>query len=203
MAAAARTGARTERYKGWSTRAGASILGGKQSLANLADRAMAGEVDPTVSGRQELPRRSDTGKPASPDRTFGDGSSSRRGQSRLSYHHASRTCRAPVRRDVDRYTRCSRVALRDADDVAAATFADIEEIAAQCRLPDCAHESEPNCAVRAALDDGSLERDRFDSWQKLSREVAFHARRTDVRARQEEHKKWAKLFREAKGRSRP
>jgi xylose isomerase len=47
--------ARAERYRGWSTRTGASILGGKQSLAKLADRAMAGEVDPKpVSGRQEL-----------------------------------------------------------------------------------------------------------------------------------------------------
>jgi ribosome biogenesis GTPase / thiamine phosphate phosphatase len=94
------------------------------------------------------------------------------------------------------------LALWDADDGVAATFADIEETATNCRFPDCSHDTEPDCAVRSALADGTLDADRFDSWIKLGREVAFHARKTDARARHEEQKKWAKITREAKARAR-
>lgn len=54
----------------------------------------------------------------------------------------------------------------------AATFADIEELAAGCRFNDCAHAGEPGCAVQAALDDGTLAPERFAGWQALEREVA-------------------------------
>ena len=49
----------------------------------------------------------------------------------------------------------------------AAAFADIEELAASCRFPDCAHDREPGCAVR----DGVGE-ERLASWHKLRRELA-------------------------------
>ncbi len=61
-------------------------------------------------------------------------------------------------------------------------FADIEEISRGCRFADCRHGSEPGCAVRAALDEGSLDRERYASWRKLQRELAFLAMRDDVRA---------------------
>jgi ribosome biogenesis GTPase len=51
-------------------------------------------------------------------------------------------------------------------------FGDVEEIAAQCRFNDCAHGSEPGCAVREALADGSLSHERWDSYVKLQRELA-------------------------------
>jgi ribosome biogenesis GTPase / thiamine phosphate phosphatase len=48
-----------------------------------------------------------------------------------------------------------------------AAFSDVVELAAGCRFNDCAHETEPDCAVRAALADGRLDPARFESWRKL------------------------------------
>lgn len=52
----------------------------------------------------------------------------------------------------------------------AATFVEIEELADECRFRDCAHESEPGCAVRAAVGAGDVSADRFASYQKLRQE---------------------------------
>ncbi|MDQ2094180.1 ribosome small subunit-dependent GTPase A [Rhodalgimonas zhirmunskyi] len=46
-------------------------------------------------------------------------------------------------------------------------FADIVDLAAQCRFRDCAHQGEPGCAVQAAIADGRLEADRVARWNKL------------------------------------
>lgn len=50
------------------------------------------------------------------------------------------------------------------------TFADIDAIAGQCRFKNCAHESEPGCAVREAANSGVLDEARLKSYLKLSRE---------------------------------
>lgn len=63
-----------------------------------------------------------------------------------------------------------------------AAFADVEELAAGCRFADCAHDAEPGCAVRAAVDDGDLPARRLDSWRRLAREAAWQERRSDARA---------------------
>jgi len=41
-----------------------------------------------------------------------------------------------------------------------------------CRFVDCAHDGEPECAVAAAIETGSLDAERLASWRKLSREAA-------------------------------
>jgi ribosome biogenesis GTPase len=51
-------------------------------------------------------------------------------------------------------------------------FADIEALAEQCRFRDCRHEREPGCAVRAAIDAGSLDASRYANYVKLRDEVA-------------------------------
>ena len=81
-------------------------------------------------------------------------------------------------------------------------FADVEQLAAQCRFNDCAHRTEPGCAVRAALSDGTLAPERFASWQKLQRELASIARRTDARLRKEEKKRWGRIRKEVAPRTR-
>jgi ribosome biogenesis GTPase len=68
------------------------------------------------------------------------------------------------------------------------TFADVAEIAAGCRFADCAHASEPGCAVRAALADGSLAPERLESYRKLQRELRRLELKTDPRARSEARK---------------
>ncbi|MFY0406926.1 ribosome small subunit-dependent GTPase A [Solicola sp. PLA-1-18] len=84
----------------------------------------------------------------------------------------------------------------------AATFADVEELVASCRFADCGHAGEPGCAVRAALDDGSLTVRRYDSWRALQREAAYMARRSDARLRAAELKVWKQRTREHRGAAR-
>ncbi|MDX9980731.1 MAG: ribosome small subunit-dependent GTPase A [Lentisphaeria bacterium] len=54
------------------------------------------------------------------------------------------------------------------------SFPDIQELAPRCRFPDCTHDREPGCAVRAALAAGELSEERFQSYRKLQKETEFH-----------------------------
>jgi ribosome biogenesis GTPase len=69
-------------------------------------------------------------------------------------------------------------------------FPDVEELSRTCRFTDCGHDSEPGCAVLAAIDDGTLAERRLLSWRKLQREAQWIARRTDARLRAEEARRW-------------
>jgi ribosome biogenesis GTPase len=60
------------------------------------------------------------------------------------------------------------------------TFDDVGALAADCRFRDCRHDTEPGCAVKAAVDAGVLDRDRYASYLKLQHE------QTDVAKRREE-----------------
>jgi ribosome biogenesis GTPase len=82
------------------------------------------------------------------------------------------------------------LALWDADAGLERSFADIEALAATCRFSDCAHDSEPGCAVTGAIQDGDLAANRFDGWRKLEREARHLERRTDALARAEQRKRW-------------
>jgi ribosome biogenesis GTPase len=68
------------------------------------------------------------------------------------------------------------------------TFADVAELARDCRFSDCAHGKEPGCAVRAALGNGSLPQIRWESYSKLQRELRVLAVRQDARLRSESRK---------------
>jgi ribosome biogenesis GTPase len=59
-----------------------------------------------------------------------------------------------------------------------AAFAEIQELAGDCRFGDCRHISEPGCAVLAACDSGELAPARYDSWRRLQKEVASAAMRS-------------------------
>lgn len=58
-----------------------------------------------------------------------------------------------------------------------AGFADVEAIAAGCRFADCRHRAEPGCAVRAAVEAGTLTAARLAGFHKLADERAALARR--------------------------
>jgi ribosome biogenesis GTPase / thiamine phosphate phosphatase len=83
--------------------------------------------------------------------------------------------------------------LWETDDGLDKAFADIAELVTECRFSDCAHETEPGCAVRAALADGTLPADRWESYLKLQRELAHLERKLDPRLKAEERKKWAAI----------
>jgi ribosome biogenesis GTPase len=74
------------------------------------------------------------------------------------------------------------------------TFEDIEELIVQCRFRDCRHQSEPGCAVKAAIEDGSLSPERFSNYLRLQRELASLARRRAKKARLawRKRKRWRK-----------
>jgi ribosome biogenesis GTPase len=77
-------------------------------------------------------------------------------------------------------------------------FADIEELAAQCRYRDCGHTTEPGCAVQAAIAEGRLDADRLENRRKLEREQAFLQRKIDPEARQEHNERTKLLHRGAR-----
>jgi len=77
----------------------------------------------------------------------------------------------------------------DAEDLAQG-FADIEALAARCRFQDCRHQSEPGCAVEAALADGTLGPDRWESWKRQERELRHLALKEDKGAQRAEKERW-------------
>jgi ribosome biogenesis GTPase / thiamine phosphate phosphatase len=81
-------------------------------------------------------------------------------------------------------------------------FADIAELAVGCRFSDCRHDTEPGCAVTAAIRAGSLEPRRLASYRKLEREAAYVARKADPRAARAEARAWHAKTREGSARAR-
>jgi ribosome biogenesis GTPase / thiamine phosphate phosphatase len=53
------------------------------------------------------------------------------------------------------------------------SFSDIEALAAQCRFGDCAHKTEPGCAVLEAVRRGEISEQRLDSFHKLRKEAGY------------------------------
>jgi ribosome biogenesis GTPase / thiamine phosphate phosphatase len=53
-------------------------------------------------------------------------------------------------------------------------FADVAELAKNCRFADCGHSNEPGCAVRAAIERQELSEERLQNYFKLRKESAFH-----------------------------
>jgi ribosome biogenesis GTPase len=82
------------------------------------------------------------------------------------------------------------------ESVLESTFTDIVELAGACRFADCTHLHEPGCAVQAAIEDGSLDAERFDSYLKLQRELRALEVRKDARLRSETRKEWRRRHRE-------
>lgn len=69
----------------------------------------------------------------------------------------------------------------DADEGLAETFADVEKFLGQCRFPDCRHETEPGCAIRAAIESGELSAKRWKEYQKLKGENTVPRKKWNTR----------------------
>lgn len=86
----------------------------------------------------------------------------------------------------------------DASDSFTANFQDVADVAAQCKFRDCSHTTEPGCAVRAALADGSLVGERWESYLRMQRATAHAVRQLDrpaARQHREQVKKQTKNLR--------
>ena len=72
-------------------------------------------------------------------------------------------------------------------------FVDIAALADRCRFRDCRHDTEPGCAVKAAVESGELDSERFEHYRKLDREAQAYKLRHDVRKRRQAEKVWGQL----------
>lgn len=81
-------------------------------------------------------------------------------------------------------------------------FDDIEALAERCFFSDCRHQDEPRCAVREALVAGTIDAGRYQSYEKLQKELKYLERRKDKQSEILEKKKWKKLSRLAAERGR-
>ncbi len=99
------------------------------------------------------------------------------------------------------------LAMWSAEEGLGSVFEDVERLFAECRFRDCRHENEPGCAVKRALENGSLDPARWQSYRKLLKETAFIRRRHDVKEKLAHKKKWKRISQWSKalkkGRGRP
>jgi ribosome biogenesis GTPase / thiamine phosphate phosphatase len=86
-------------------------------------------------------------------------------------------------------------ALWNVDSGITEAFADIEELARECRFGDCRHEGEPGCAVRAAIEKGTIDEARVENRKKLEREQEFQRRKADPAAMHEYKTKVSRMMR--------
>jgi ribosome biogenesis GTPase len=82
------------------------------------------------------------------------------------------------------------------------TFEEIETLALDCRFRDCQHTNEPDCAVRAAIEDGRLDARRLESYHKLQRELAYQAARQVQKASVIERNRWKQIAKVARSRGK-
>jgi ribosome biogenesis GTPase len=85
--------------------------------------------------------------------------------------------------------------LWDSDESLQVVFDDIEALAARCFFSNCRHHDEPRCLIREALAAGTIDSERYQSYEKLQKELKYLARRRDKQSEIAEKKKWKKLSR--------
>ncbi len=81
-------------------------------------------------------------------------------------------------------------------------FGEIRDLQEACRFRDCRHEQEPGCAVRAAMEQGTLDPQRYESYCKLQREQAFVDSKQDQKARVANKRKWRQMTKSHKQRAK-
>ena len=88
--------------------------------------------------------------------------------------------------------------LWEAADGVQETFDDIRALAGGCYFRDCRHDSEPRCAVKAAVEEGRLGADRLSNYLKIQRELEHLANRQDALAQQEQKRQLRVIHRSAR-----
>jgi len=76
------------------------------------------------------------------------------------------------------------------------TFAEVEQFLGKCRFSDCKHQTEPGCAIKEAIANGELSKERWESYRKLRREAKYTDDREGfLRKKQQKNKEISKLSR--------
>lgn len=86
------------------------------------------------------------------------------------------------------------VGIADTSDGLETTFNQIVELARTCRYADCTHTAEKGCAVREALNDGTLDPKTYENYQKMEREKAHFE--STVSERRKKEKELGKVLKE-------
>lgn len=79
-------------------------------------------------------------------------------------------------------------------------FTDVEALADSCRFRDCSHGNEPGCAIQEALDNGTLDHSRYESYLKLKKELAHMERKSNAAAQKAERAKWKQVTKDSRKR---
>jgi ribosome biogenesis GTPase len=82
------------------------------------------------------------------------------------------------------------------------SFVDVAAFAERCRFRDCAHESEPGCAVLAAVASKELPAERLASYRKLLNEVAAGLRKKDPVLAGRTKARWKEVHRALRARAK-
>jgi len=61
----------------------------------------------------------------------------------------------------------------DASESLGEVFTDVEQYFGKCKFTDCKHDSEPGCAIKSAVENGGLTRERWEDYLKMEREIKF------------------------------
>jgi ribosome biogenesis GTPase len=77
------------------------------------------------------------------------------------------------------------------------SFEDIEQLADLCKFNDCQHETEPGCAVKRALESGTISENRLTNYLKQKRELDYLDKRQSMTPRTAEREKWREIFKKA------
>lgn len=77
------------------------------------------------------------------------------------------------------------IGLFAAEEAIGEAFSDVAELAGSCRFNDCEHRTEPGCAVLAAVEAGTLEAARLESYRRLLRDQQRLEARLDARQQAE------------------
>jgi ribosome biogenesis GTPase / thiamine phosphate phosphatase len=78
------------------------------------------------------------------------------------------------------------------------TFSEFDELSLNCRYSDCTHTHENDCAVLAAVTDGTLPREKYENYLKLRKELKYLETKQNKFAELEEKRKWKNIHKEAK-----
>ena len=84
------------------------------------------------------------------------------------------------------------LAMWDVSDGLSNAFADVEQFLGKCRFRDCSHQSEPGCAIKAAIRSGELSAARWKSYCALEKEARYADDRADFMRQKQQ---WSKNLR--------
>lgn len=74
------------------------------------------------------------------------------------------------------------------------TFQDIEKYLGMCKFSNCTHTNEPGCKIQEAIENGEIQRERFEEYLKLQKESAYNTNSEEyLKSKKEKFKEISKM----------